>query len=410
MVLYASGNLLTALRMNDGAAVWSAVFPAPLVNASPLVVREGRRPGRAFIGDYGGFGAPSRLHAVNLDPWDGASNPFQPGEVVWSAPIGSAIGATPAHLDGVVYVASTGLDGAGRGEIRAFDARANSAPAPLWTFINPIFEGFFGGVCVVREDHGPAVFAASYAYFGGLDSANLVKVDGRTGGLVWSVACNRTASIPRPIGGRVALATGITGFGSAPSVQMFRDLGASAEIEWDTATGTWTDADADGVMDAGEFVALGGWTTVPVIGGGAGAGWMLVGTIPAAGDLGGAYTGLRRIDLSKSPGEEGFLGPALAEGGGTPMMLGAGVYSVGPGGLAAFGPPPPRPDVDGDGDADGEDLAAWWSAFAAVGGGTGVGWLDVDRSGVADQADGRLLRHESRLSEVEGMVGGGRAR
>jgi outer membrane protein assembly factor BamB len=404
VTLYATGSALIALRMLDGTEAWRTTLAGPPVNVSPLVTRDLGLRNRAFITDDGGFGGPSSLYCINVSPRHSTLNPFDPGEVVWAAPIGSSTGGTPTYLDGIVYVCSTGLDGAGFGEIRAFDARSTAAnPAPRWVFTNPIMEGFFGGLTIREAPEGPFLYAATYAFSGGLDSSNMVKVSARTGALVWSVACNRTDSIPILVGdGRIVLAGGIQGFGSVPMVQMFQDNGASATPLWNTATATWNDANSNGILDLGEFFLVGGWTTHPVLtrAGTPGATpRLLVGAIPTGSDFYGPYTNLYELDLSKSPAEPGFIVQQTAGAGSTPALLGAGTYSVGTAGLSAFGPPPPRPDVDGNGRIDIDDLYAWEQ---------GQGFRDIDRSGVIDAADRDLLLFELRRNESRDMAAGRR--
>jgi len=343
VVLFFSGSQVTALRQGDGSLAWQSPTVSFAINASPVVTDDLGPRGRAFVVDDGGFGGPSFLYCINLSARDGALNPFDPGETVWATPCGSAAGATPAYLDGVVYVASTGLDQLGFGEIRAFDATALTAPAPLWTFTNTIPASFFGGVTVRDTPGGRFVYGATYAFFGGLDSSNLVKVDASTGGLEWSVACNRTASIPVVLpDGRVALAAGIQGFGSVPSVELFRDDGASATMLWDTAIDTWDDANENGLLDLGEFLVVGGWTTHPALAiAPDGSPRLVVGAIPTDGGFEGPYTRLFELNLNKAPAQAGFIVQEHEAGGSTPAMLGAGVYTVGTWGLAAFGPTPP---------------------------------------------------------------------
>lgn len=337
-VLFASGWNLTALRASDGAEVWQTWLDGPALDASPLVTSDLGRANRAFITDYGGFGGPSSLYCINVSPYHPTLNPFAPGAIVWAAPIGSATGATPAYKDGIVYVASTGLDGAGNGEIRAFDATATSQPLPLWTFTNPITEGFFGGLCVQETEGGTYLYASTYAFYGGMDSANLVKVDAASGQLEWSVACNRTGSIPVVLpDGRVALSTGIQGFGSLPSLQMFVDEGDFAYLQWDTALDTWVDANHNGVIEAGEFVVVGGWTTQPLLVLQFGQPRLLIGAIPTGINSFGEYTRLYEIDLMKTPSQPGFFVQQTTSAGSTPAMTRSTVYSVGPSGLAAFG-------------------------------------------------------------------------
>ncbi len=343
VVLVSSGSELTALRVEDGSIAWQASTASIAVNASPVITNDLGSRNRAFITDYGGFGGPSFLYCINVSAHHQTLNPFHPGDIVWAAPIGSASGATPAYLDGVVYVASTGLDTLGYGEIRAFDATATATPAPFWTFSNPVQEGFFGGVCVRDTPSGRFVYAATYAFYGGLDSANLVKVDALSGALEWSVPSNRTDSVPVVLpDGRIAISTGIHGFGSVPSVQMFRDDGVSATMLWDTAQETWDDANGNGVMELGEFLLVGGRTTHPALAiGPGGVPKLLVGAIPTQDDHFGPYTVLLELDLSKPPDHAGFVVQQGMSGGSTPAIFAGGVYTVGTSGLAAFGPPLP---------------------------------------------------------------------
>lgn len=403
-VVYATGASVTAVQMATGRVVWQTAIGGPPVNVSPVVTRDLAPCNRVFVTDYGGFGGASYLYCINASPWHPTVNPFRPGEIVWSVSIGSSTGGTPAYLDGVVYVASSGLDLAGYGEIRAFEARSTGQPKPTWVFTNPIREGFFGGVTIRDQgvDGGMHVYGATYAFYGQLDSANLVKVDARTGELAWSVPSNRTDSIPIVLpDNRVVLSTGIQGFGSVPMVQMFEDHGGSASLAWSTATSTWRDKNKDGVMQVGEFLLVGGWTTQPVACGVA-TSRLLVGAIPTGEDFFGAYAPLYELDLSKSPASAGFVVQQSELGGSTPAMLGSGVYSVGPHGLAAFGPPPSRPDVNRDGLIDINDVYAWQR---------GIGFRDVDRSGAVDVADRDWMLHElSRRTERDsrGATPGGR--
>jgi outer membrane protein assembly factor BamB len=401
-VLAASGTALLAFLASDGVPLWSFTLDTQAVNATPLIVDDRPWAVRAFLGGYGGFGSPTLLYCINLSPRDPARNPFDPGQLVWAAPIGSATGATPAAHAGVVYVASTGLDASGAGEIRAFDAFATSTPAPLWTFTNPVTEGFFGGVAVAERPGGPFVYAASYASFGGQNNSNLVKVHAPTGALVWSVPAARTASIPVLLpGDRIALAAGIQGFGSAPSVQLFRDLGPSALQLWDSALSTWTDTNNDNTLNLGEFLLIGGWTTHPLLALAPTASAtprLLVGSISTAGDTNAAYSRLLELDLSKAPTQPGFVVQETTAAGATPTTLGSGVYSVGPAGLSALGPPPPRPDLTADQRLDVDDLYA----FLRPGAGPE---RDVDRSGAIDAADRNLLLSELRRLEPRDATG-----
>lgn len=400
-VLYAVGVEVVALNAADGAIAWRTALPGPPLNAAPAATDDRPWNDRAFVSTHGGFADEGRLVCINLSPRHPVLNPYDPGDVVWSADTGSSAGGSPACHDGVVYVCSTGLHDDGHGRILAFDARATATPAPRWVFRNPEPNGFFGGLAVRETLDGLAIYAATYSYYGGTASANMVKVNARDGSLLWSVPCNRTDSIPVVLDDcRIALSSGIVGFGSVPMVELFHDYGDHAERLWDTATATWNDANANGAMDFGEFTVLGGWTTQPVAARGPhGRPRLLVGSIPIAGDPFGPYTGLYELDLDRTPGEPGFIVQHTAAAGSTPAMLGSGVYSLGVTGLAALGAPPPRPDVNGDGRIDVDDLHAWTR---------GTGFLDVDRSGSVDAADQAALLHELRRNELRDAARGRR--
>ncbi|TVQ63700.1 MAG: hypothetical protein EA378_01090 [Phycisphaerales bacterium] len=402
VVLYATGSSVVALHTADGSLAWQTDLNGPPVNVSPLVTRDLAPRNRAFVSDYGGFGGPSWLYCINISPHHPTLNPFQPGEIVWAAHIGSSTGGTPAYLDGVVYVCSTGIDFQGFAEIRAFDAQATEEPEPLWTFTNPIAEGFFSGLTVRETTGGLFLYAATYAFYGQLDSANLVKIHARSGQLAWSVPSNRTSSIPIVLDdGRVVLSTGIQGFGSVPMIQMFEDHGSYATQLWNTAHATWNDLNNNGQLDPGEFLLVGGWNTHPVLTHARtpdAAPRLLVGAIPAGNGF-APYTDLYELDLSKAPADPGFIVQHTTHAGSTPAMLGSGVYSVGTGGLAALGPPPPNFDVNNDGQIDLDDLYAWEQ---------GQGDRDINRDAVTDHHDRELLIFELRRNEVRDMNRGRR--
>jgi len=358
-MLVAAGQSLSAFDAGTGAARWSTPLSRSVVNASPLVTTDRGPADRALITDYDGFGASARLHCINVDPFDALLNPYQPGQIVWSRAIGGSSGNTPAYADGVVYVGSTG-DGAGDGGwIFAFPITGDSQTPPLWTFTNPNGAGFFGGVCVAGAAGGRAVYSASYAFFGGQLAANLVKLDAATGDMLWSTPCNRTSSTPIVLpSGHVALSGGVQGFGSAPSIELFRDEGPSATLLWDSALATWNDANANESLDAGEYLSLGGWSTLGITtpnagaAGATGPAWsLLVGAIPSGSGTSGANADLYRLDLSRQPGDAGFITEHFVGAGSTPAITSDGpaasLYTVGPGGLFAFGGPACYANCDG---------------------------------------------------------------
>lgn len=337
LVVVASGTMVSGLDLATGAVRWQAALQRPVVNASPVVTGDLAGRNRAFITDFDGFGGAGRLYCINIDPFDAALNPFQPGEVVWSAVLGNTSGNTPAYADGVVYVASVADTlGGGAGRILAFDATAHIAPEPLWTFENPVMAGFFGGVTVRDIGAERFIFAASYALYGGQFAANMVKVRAGDGSLVWTVPSNRTDATPIMLGdGRIALSGGIRGFGSAPSIQLFHDSGGSAGLLWDSALDSWVDLNNNTLMDPGEYLLVGGWTHQPaatLAPGGAqlAAGAIRTNTFEACNDL---YL----LDLERHPSESGFIISHVQGAGSTPAVSDGAIVTIGPGGLHALG-------------------------------------------------------------------------
>lgn len=398
-VLIASGTSLIAFDLSTGSVVWQTQLNRDIINASPLVTQDLAAADRAFITDADGLGFDGRLYCINVDPFNAASNPFEPGQIVWSVPLGALSGNTPCYKDGIIYITSpTDPDGASPGQIHAFDATTTAPPAPLWTFMNIINAGFFGGLCITQN----TIYAASYAFDGGQFSANLVKLDATTGSLIWSVPSNRTSSIPIPLpDGRIVLSTGLQGFGSVPSIQLFQDNGDGAQLLWDSALDTWED-DGDGRMEPGEFLRLGGWTHQPAaVIQDRQPPLLYTGAIPDAG-LFGPYTDLYAINLNRFPTDSDFIVEHVTQCGATPALADANIYTIGEQGLFAFGPPPPPPcncDVNQDGRVDVDDLYAWEQSR---------GMRDVNGDGVIDQDDRTLLIQTLRANETADMAYGRR--
>lgn len=351
--LVASGDRLVAVDLADGQERWSTRIGDLIVNASPVVTDDLGPRDRAFITDYTfSSGAEGRLWCVNVDPFDAGTNPYQPGEIVWSVPLGGQTsGNTPAYHAGAVYV-TVSSNANGAGAIHAFDATATQTPAPLWTAgSGPAGLGFFGG-CAVDPTGSGAVYAATYGFGPAQFGSNAVRVDAASGALAWSVPTNRTDSIPIGLrDGRMVLSTGIDGFGSLPSVQLLRDDPANAGVLWDST------------LDGGPE-HLGGWTHQPAAILVGDARWLLVGTPPeASADLFAPHDGLRLVDLSRAPDEPGFVADAFEGAGGSPALARGTVYAVGPIGLVALGTCPA--DVTGDGARDFFDVSAFLAHFDA---------------------------------------------
>ncbi len=391
---HASGTTISAFSLVDGSLLWQRGLSRPVVNASPVITTD--RPGRnrLFITDYDGFGQAASLYCINLDPIDAAINPHPPGAIVWTAPIGGASGNSPTYVPAAsggidrVYVASVGDFGFSGGVIFAFDITTGTE---AWATPGPTADGFFGSVTLARDVTGElSVYAATYAFGGGPSSAALVKLNAGTGAGVWSTPCNRSQTTPVVLpNGLVLLSGGVSGFGSVPSLELFNDAGPGVVRLWHSALDTWTDANTNGTLDVGEYLRIGGWLQQPVVGPHA-AGRALVGVLPASGPLFGPPPQLFEVDLTTPPTASGFIVQNAAGSGGSASFASGLIFSIGTEGLTCFGTPAPSPDVNGDGAVTVDDLAAWES---------GLGNLDVDRSGSVNAADRASLLAVLRGSE-----------
>lgn len=390
-IIVAAGNRVLSFDAESGTQIWSATLSRNIVNASPLLTPE--VPRRIFITDADGFGMSGRLYCINADPFDAARNPHPPGQILWSTIIGGSSGNSPAYAGDRIFVATVGEFGFSAGSILAFDARATAPHAPLWAYENTEPIGFFGGLSARNGE----VYAASYAFSGGQNAANLVKLDAASGSLLWSVPCNRTDAIPIILDdGRIILSGGIAGFGASPSIQLFQDNVSHATQLWDSAIATWIDANSNGLRDPGEYLSIGGWTHQPLALTTPTSTRLLVGTLPAGTSTATPCTHLRLIDLSVAPTSPSFIVQTFIGAGSTPALVGASVFTIGAGGLHAFGP---DLDVNRDGWIDAEDLHAWEAS------GPVPGTRDVDRNGITNDADRRLLIEEIRRDEHRDMAG-----
>jgi outer membrane protein assembly factor BamB len=331
----ASGRCITALDLASGAVRFQTELARQVVNASPCLTSDRGPADRLFITDYDGFGGQARLYCINIDPFDAGANPFQPGEIVWSAAIGGSSGNSPAYAGGVVFTGSITDESASTGgRVLAFAAGAVQTPSPLWSYTLQSAQGFFGGVSVADG----AVFAATYWLYGGQLNSTLVKLDAGSGALIWATACGRTDSTPVPLpGGRIALSVGIAGFGSAPAIQLLQDQGSSASLLWDSALATWDDVNTNGIIEEGEYLRIGGWTVQPaaIVTPGQPA-RLVTGAIPAAGGPFGACNDLYILDLSRQPGESGFVVDHAVGAGNSPAAAAGLLVSIGQSGLHVF--------------------------------------------------------------------------
>lgn len=351
-VIVATGRQVRALALADGAIRWTAATNRDITNASPLVTTTLDGRDRVFITDFGYTSQPGKLYSINVDPFNAVTNPYAPGQIVWSRSIGHISGATPALAGDNVLIAT------GDGRVLAFPANAAAPPEPAWERFNPTGLGFFGSVAV----RGNFAYAASYAFYGGQTSANLIKLNATTGALIWSTPCNRTDATPIPLAnGSILLSTGVDGFGSTPSLQLFADLGASAMMIWDTA------------LAAGPSVGF--WTHQPV------AiesphGYQVLVSAPPEGDPLGPSPRTLRLDLTKLPSDPHFVIETLEGAGVAAIGSGGKLYGIGPAGiLARVVPMTSCPaDFNDSGSVDFFDIIAYLSAYTA-------GDLDADVNG-----------------------------
>jgi hypothetical protein len=384
-VLVASGSTLAAFDLANGATRFETSFVNPLVNVVPLVVRAFHAPARVFVTDYDGFGDSASLHCVNLDAFS-SRNPYTLGQAIWSTPIGASSGNTPSYdaARARVITAAVGLFASDPGEVLAFPAHATETPAPAWRFVNPSGSGFFGGVSV----DGSTILAASYAFFGGLSSGNLVRLRAVDGTLLSNTAANRTASLPVALPndtlGRVVLSTGVQGFGSLPSLQVFGfSPSFSNTFTWSTHLRTWTDSNNNAIIENGEFTPFGGWNLQPILSTSS-AGTRLV--------VGGGDNVLRVLNLSNVTGSTSAVSVVQSATAitGSPAIAGGNLYAIGTTGLRSFGPAPLLLDVNRDGRVEIEDIYAWEQIR---------GSRDVDGSGTVNAADRELLINAIRANE-----------
>ncbi len=386
------GGTLFAFGAVSGSVVWQVVLSRDVVNASPVVTDDLGPADRAVIVDYEGFyqgGSGAAVVCINVDAFDAQLNPHEPGDVVWSVDLhDGASGATPAYEGGLLYVGTTGdaLFGTD-GRVVCLDARAADAlSAVVWDTNIGGNDGFYGGLARA----GGSVFGVTYDFFGGDRSSRLVKLRASDGAVQWSVASDRSSTVPVVLAdGRVLVSAGIEGFGSVPRLTLYRDMEGSAVELWDSASDTWQD-DGDGIMEPGEYLRVGGWSYQPSVRLERGR------TLAAVGRLGTG--GISVVDLELMPTDSGFLVDTSDLSGGSISHGFQTCYVVTYDGVAAFGVPV-WPDVNGDLCADGSDLRAWHR---------GIGRLDVELDGDVDAQDAATIEAYLRRNELWDMLAGRR--
>ena len=402
-VIVATGETVRAFDLRTGTPLWCCDLPEQLTNCSPVVTQDLWGVNRVFVTDSDAFGTSGRLYCINISPRSTMLNPHDPGDIVWSVGIGGTSGNSPAYANGRVYVTGVGSYDAWPpvpAPILCFDARATAEPAPLWTYTNTIDPQarFFGGLTL----SGGYVYAATYDFVsspGSFNNSNLVKLNAQTGALVWTIASNRTVSIPvvlPPKPGRafprLLLSAGLYFSGSIPALQLFEDRGTTAAMVWDSPLETWIDLDHDGQIDPGEYLSSGGWTVQPAVTNSLGPLTAFVGTLPPGGN-GSTFPAcvkLTAINLDVLPAMSGFVRAEFSGAGSSPALADSNVYTIGAGGLFAFGPAPFQYDVDGDGAISVEDLIAWEQGNAC---------RDVNLDGKVTASDRDALISELRRVE-----------
>lgn len=350
-LILATGNAVVAIDTATGDQVWLNTLNTTIVNASPVVTDDLGDRDRVLITNYsfGGLGN-AQLICINTDPFDADTNPYQPGDLVWSKTLSAdTSGNTPAYQNGRAYLATASNGSGSRGTIQCYDITGDIAPAsPIWTFTNTINAGFFGGVSIAQAH----LYASSYSFSGLQTSANTVKLNKNTGALVWSVPTNRTDATPIVLpNGDVIVSAGVAQgesinlpfFGSIPSVSYIDDAGSTATLAWDSFLETHDDANSSGFWDFGEsYLSIGGWTHQPIAITVNSIPHLLVGTLPLNSPVSyiGNNTDLRLIDLTKSPTDAGFIVDHAAGTGNTPAFASGWIYSGSDSGIRAYAPVP----------------------------------------------------------------------
>jgi outer membrane protein assembly factor BamB len=410
-VLIAHAGTLSCLSLHDGSLRWQTALPRLVVNASPVLATDAPGAHRVFLTTFdAALGTAGELLCINISPFDATRNPFAPGAILWRAPIGGSSGNSPAFLPsalggaGLVYVSSTGAYGASPavpGTIFAFSALATTLPAPTWATTNTTAEGFYSGVSLAldRVHPRPPLAASSYAFAGGLSSANTLVLDAGTGSVLACSSSNRTSATPiwLPDAG-LLLSTGLASASvadTAPSLDRFIPLPLWPSLctdarAWNSALNTWTDTNNDNLLSQGEFFAVGHYIHHPALSLFAGSARVAAGSAPT-GDRVGPPTQLHALDLAQLPSAPDFVvATANTQVGASPALAGLNLYSSGAAGLAAFGPPPAALDVDASGLATLADLHAWEA---------GQGSRDINADGLTNQADRDTLALALRTRE-----------
>lgn len=378
MVLIGSGNKIFALDAQTGTQEWVTQLEKIVINASVCTALDIPHA-RAFITDYDGFGTTGKLYCINLDP-NTPSNPYEPGDIVWSAALGATSGNSPAYRNSVVYVASIKGTANTYGAIHAYDATAEPNAIKLWETTDANFEGFTGGVGVTKEGF---LYAVNYDWADqNEDNSGFCKIDCNNGSVVWVTQTERTSTMPVVVGDKIYISGGIADdppwfSGSRPKVTAYQDLGVSVVKLWETPSG----------------LGVGGWMKQPAYANGK----LYVGAAPEHGDYFGIYSHLYIIDVTLTPDDEGFIIDRYRDryGGNSPAVTYDSIYTIGYDGLFKFYQQALLSDINKDNRVDIHELAELvnvWLYDEPV----GLNRSDLDLDGDIDFMDFSLLSNEWR--------------
>ncbi len=413
------GRKVVCLSLDEGEERWTLTLPLNIVNATPVITDDLNGRNRLFITDTDFANGAGSLYCINVDPYCDGLNPYQPGEVVWTAPLNGTSGNSPAYLPrrmggcGVLYVASAGSYTVAPGSIYAFPVDTDAAPGPLWVTTHSQTSGFFGGVSVapLGPSGGTELVLTSYAFSGGLFASELFRVSARDGVVLGAARVNRSSAMPimmpegliASTGGLQSLCDDPNPIDTVPSMSLYEialmdppAAPTTAALRWDTAVSTWVDLDFDGIIDCAEYFNLGGYTQQPLVSLWKGRRSMAVGAF-ALGYQAAAPDYLTVCDIKLAPSNPAFVKELVPGAGGSAVLAGPNLYSIGSDGLCAFGPEPTRFDVDIDKSINAGDLAKWER---------GQGNRDINDDGSVTTSDRDALTTLLRANEVSDMLEG----
>jgi len=375
-VLIGSGDKVFCLDAQSGTQKWATQLDKFVINASVCTALD-IPYARAFITDYDGFGTSGELYCINLDPND-SNNPYEPGDIVWSAVLGTTSGNTSAYKNGVVYTASIKGTANTYGAIHAYDATAEPNPIKLWEITDPNFEGFTGGVTVTKEGF---LYAVNYDWADqNEDNSGFCKIDCNDGSIVWITQTERTSTMPVVVGDKIYISGGIADdppwfSGSRPKVTAYQDIGSSVVKLWETPSG----------------LGVGGWMKQPAYANGK----LYVGAAPEHGDYFGVYSHLYIIDVALTPDDEGFIADRYRDRycGNSPAVTYDSIYTIGYDGLFKFHQPALLGDIAENGRVDIQDLVEMTGEWL-FDGPIGTNRCDLNLDGIVNMIDFSLLAND----------------